>query len=924
MLLIISMGASMMLMPTTSAHTPPYQIKTYALVTALPTTVGVGQQILVYAFLGNPPPPGAAIPNTYRQHNYQIIVTAPDGTQTTKLYDTIQDTTGSQIYYFVPDQVGTYNVTFNYLGFTMQTPVDQPTGSANQNDTYLPSSATTSFTVQQNPITNYPPSYPLPTEFWTRPIFGENPYWWAISSNWLGVSSAANPAVSSGTITSIGTQSMLQRYPGDAVGSLTSHIMWTKPLESGGVVGGNNFPIQGNTYFEGSAYSQRYTNPIIVDGRLYYNPPVSFTGSNSGPTTCVDLTTGQIIWQSDPTVGMPLSNAVGYVPAISFAYVYDVEDPNQHGVFPPILFTSNFGEAFDAYTGFWLFNVTGVPSGATSAGQQGEQLRYVMANGGNTTNPNWTLAQWNSSKLWTYTGLSPAADTSSVTKSGNSYSYNYYYTPTYSNVTTYSYVNNVVTTETVNYTAITSAVNASVWSLTDTHSRFDWNVSIPWRNTMSSAPTQLTALYNNVMLCRNGSYPSLTGQTNPDGSLSIANYTYFAVDLNITHSTFGQVLWWHTISAPNDRTITYGGLDPTVNVFAEGIKETRNFNLYGLTDGHTIIAPTQTQVPLDYFGNPIYPYVASQLAYGRLYSYGYGGLLYCLDLTNGNLLWTYGNGGPGNSTDSGFQAPGNYPGYIQAVGNGVIYIVVTEHTIETPIYKGAFTRAINATDGTQIWTISDYTGEFGAVSYAIADGYTNFFNGYDDQIYTLGRGPTALTVTAPDLSAASDQAVVIKGTVTDTSAGTKQTAQAANFLNGVPCAADSIMGDWMGYIYQQKPLPSNFKGVDVSISVVDANNNFRTIGTTTTDATGAYNLLWQPDIPGKYTVIATFAGTNGYWPSTATTAFNVMNAPSATTAPTPTPVSMAEQYFLPMSIVIIVAIIVIGVLLAALILRKRP
>jgi hypothetical protein len=131
------------------------------------------------------------------------------------------------------------------------------------------------------------------------------------------------------------------------------------------------------------------------------------------------------------------------------------------------------------------------------------------------------------------------------------------------------------------------------------------------------------------------------------------------------------------------------------------------------------------------------------------------------------------------------------------------------------------------------------------------------------------------------------------------------------------------MKDWMGYVYQQKALPSNFKGVDVAINVVDANGNFRTIGTATTDFTGAYNLVWQPDIPGKYSVIATFEGTNGYWPSSATAAFNVMQEhPTATPAPTEAP-SMADQYFIPAIAGLFVFVAIIGVVII-LVLRKRP
>jgi hypothetical protein len=179
-----------------------------------------------------------------------------------------------------------------------------------------------------------------------------------------------------------------------------------------------------------------------------------------------------------------------------------------------------------------------------------------------------------------------------------------------------------------------------------------------------------------------------------------------------------------------------------------------------------------------------------------------------------------------------------------------------------------------------------------------------------------------MTVTAPDLAAAYGQPVVIKGTIYDISAGSKQNEQAARFPNGIPLASEEIMTEWMGYVYQQKPLPTNFKGVTVDISVVDSNGNYRSIGTTTTDAKGQYNVVWTPDISGTYQVVATFAGTNGYWPSSATTAFNVMEAPAT---PTPQPAaatSVADMYLLPGIIAIIVAIVVVGALIMVM-LRKR-
>jgi hypothetical protein len=131
------------------------------------------------------------------------------------------------------------------------------------------------------------------------------------------------------------------------------------------------------------------------------------------------------------------------------------------------------------------------------------------------------------------------------------------------------------------------------------------------------------------------------------------------------------------------------------------------------------------------------------------------------------------------------------------------------------------------------------------------------------------------------------------------------------------------MTAWMEYLYQQQPKPTNATGVLVNIFVVDANGNYRSIGTTTSDATGFYSLQWKPDISGKYTVYAMFAGTESYWPSQATTAFAVDEPVVATTtASTPQP-SMADLYFMPMSIALFVAIVVIGAILALLLLRKH-
>ena len=153
---------------------------------------------------------------------------------------------------------------------------------------------------------------------------------------------------------------------------------------------------------------------------------------------------------------------------------------------------------------------------------------------------------------------------------------------------------------------------------------------------------------------------------------------------------------------------------------------------------------------------------------------------------------------------------------------------------------------------------------------------------------------------------------MIKGTVTDQSPGAMDT----------PAISDESMSDWMGYIYMQKPVPADAKRVEVSLDVVDSNGNYRNIGTATTDMSGTFGLMWTPDIPGQYTVIATFAGSESYGSSYAQTYMGVVEAPIPTPSPDPTPAPMTDTYVLGMGAAGLVAIVLIG-LLILMMLRKK-
>jgi hypothetical protein len=196
-------------------------------------------------------------------------------------------------------------------------------------------------------------------------------------------------------------------------------------------------------------------------------------------------------------------------------------------------------------------------------------------------------------------------------------------------------------------------------------------------------------------------------------------------------------------------------------------------------------------------------------------------------------------------------------------------------------------------------------------------------NAYDNQLYTWGKGPTDMTVTAPDTVTTTGAPVVIRGTITDISAGAQQQAVAKNFPNGLPVVSDSSMTAWMEYVYMQQTRPSNATGVPISIDVVDSNGNLRNVGTTTSDTSGMFTFTWKPDITGDYTVMATFAGSESYYPTFAETSFTA-TSPAATPTATTAPLNLATTsdvmiYNVVGVIAIIIAIAIVGLLLF----RKR-
>ena len=292
-------------------------------------------------------------------------------------------------------------------------------------------------------------------------------------------------------------------------------------------------------------------------------------------------------------------------------------------------------------------------------------------------------------------------------------------------------------------------------------------------------------------------------------------------------------------------------------------------------------------------------------------------------MTSGAILW-YSNtnilsGSSGTETPYGIWPLWVQYGACEAGVNQMLYLS-EGHEYSPPLFHGAQLVAVNATTGALVWQELQYADTAGEVSYGIL----TTFNSYDGQIYAFGQGPSATTVTTPNIGVTTATPIVISGTVMDVSAGASQQAVKANFPNGLPCVSDASQSAWMEYVYQQQPHPTNVTGVTVDLTSIDPNGNTVPIGTATSDASGMFHYTWTPPITGAYTIIATFPGSNAYYPSYAEAALYAANPP-ATASPVPTPISQAttQSYVLGIGIAMIVIIIVIGAVLALLLLRKK-
>jgi hypothetical protein len=872
--LMFAMTFSLVALPAANAHTPAWKIPTYAYINVAPDPVGVGQAVNVGFWL-NQPPPTASGPYGDRWTNMTVTVTHPDGSKENLGSFTSDDTGGTHTSY-VPTDTGTYTFQMVFSGETLagNNPSPGPT-NAYIGDYFEPSTSNVvTLTVQQEPAVGVPTA-PLPTNYWQNPINAMNVHnWYTIGGASLSLGGGA------------GRYNTSANYNPYTTAPTTAHILWTKPEAFGGVLGGDfgGTTTYGN-YYSTAQYEKKY-NPIIINGYLYFT---EYPGSSTTPTAniCVDLRTGKTVWIDNAANyggGSPEQTALtasGIVTPLSFGQILDYVSPNQYGGLAYLWSTGTPDginsrgttyNMFDAETGTYILSIVNATRMTLMSDEGGNLIGYyVNSSTANAYNAP-TLNRWNSTQC-----------------------------------------------------IVEGTNGAAAWSWRPTqNAQIDFSKGIMW-----SMPLAINYSGNALPspLSIGAAGPITTGQDIGSGVVVLTTHaptsalgfqTGWQVEAGYSAVT-GEQLWIENRTYPAfSRVIGEGDGD---GVYCEIAYATATIYGYDLNTGallwHDALTGFNGAEPDAY--DSIGGYM-STLANGTLYLAGFGGDIWSINVCTGDINW-YTNTtelqGPAG-TDSPY---GVWPLWTFSMGGvaGGILFLEEGHEYSPPLFLGARQLAINCTTGELAWSIHAFDVNSMPVT---AYGVMTIINAYDNQLYAYGKGPSTTTITASPKISVDGDSVLVEGTVTDISAGSQQEAVAANFPNGLPCVSDQSMSDWMEYVYMQQPKPTNATGVKVTVSVLDPNNNAYDVGTTTSNADGTFGLKFTPQVPGEYTIIATFAGSESYYSSYATTHISVSEAPAATAPPTPQPASLADIYFLPMSIAILIVVIVAAIAIV-LMLRKR-
>ncbi|MDR1993047.1 MAG: PQQ-binding-like beta-propeller repeat protein [Nitrososphaerota archaeon] len=350
-ILLLSIAFSFItLLPITHAD----EVITYLHQSASPNPVGVGQKIHA-TFMMLPVPPSQLPIETPRYGYWEgltLTIEKPDGKIET-IGPIASAEAGAGTIDYTPTIVGNYTLQWKFPGQNI-------TIGPRAGDYYKPSESNKlTIVVQEQPVGSMP-WLPLPSEYLNSPIYGDKHNWAHLAGNWLWGSNAR-------------PNNSFQEY---GTAPNTAHIRWTEQVIFGGIMDESLGP---NSAYTGRRGPYKMDPPIILGGRLYVN---THDGTSLTGFRAIDIYTGKTLWEQP---GPPIQNG---------QIIYHIST-SQSGVFAYLWNTqTSTWQMFDAWTGGWVLNITGVQSGTNVIGPQGEILRYAT---GGSSGARW-LTLWNSSQ----------------------------------------------------------------------------------------------------------------------------------------------------------------------------------------------------------------------------------------------------------------------------------------------------------------------------------------------------------------------------------------------------------------------------------------------------------------------------------------------------------------------------------------------
>jgi outer membrane protein assembly factor BamB len=515
----------------------------------------------------------------------------------------------------------------------------------------LPStSETVTWTVQTEAVPSYPDT-PLPTDYWEYPIPSDNYEWYQISGAWP--QSNYDKAGSS--------WNPYTKAPD------TPHVIWRLQTSEAGLIGGEYgayatsplgfVPIEGKT-----------SGPIAAHGRVYYaTNDIDESNTAHFVLHCRNQYTGEEIYArtlpADPQYPIP-STGFGTQATCAFEISSSVKVDPKVGV-----------TIYGAFS-IWVF-------------------------GGGCT---WEIAPWTGNTIFFWPGMSGSYHDGAI-----------YFS---------------------NYNGTKGAREGGTMTKWDTRTKdTDWTAKIPG----------VSYYWEDILVRYEGSSSGIP----------------FGIKITTYNATTGALIAEgpeYPYASSCTRIVGYGKL-----FHHSTDRKTYAFSLY---TGKEVWASEEMDYP---FG--VWSSYGASCGAGLVFFDSHDGHLYAYDVETGDLKW---RAYTEDTSETAFGAWGTWSQTI--IADGKVYFACGEHTPPNPYPRGGKLRCLDIENGDELWSITGFYAKAGVQGQGgVSSGILWYPSLYDGNIWFFGKGKTATTVSVQQDVIAKGDPVLIQGTVTDQSTGAKDT-----------------------------------------------------------------------------------------------------------------------------------------------------